>query len=319
MKRRSELRDGLRENKADQTFIRRIPSTGRGGAAPKRRYRYTYDVDLATRVNVPARVGEKIRIPYRNVLGHYEVVERLAPDVVALVHDEAKHALVISDAALRELARDTYRPGDGGAPSEEDVRLRHEREDALPRSRDEAYRTIQDASGIDDHDFAKADEAYRHWKAERGKKRRRPPQWEGGELDVFRADMKKGKNFSSLLEAFEHASRGARTWRDLEPVLVMLRDVPGFENARFPDEVYERHNRHDAELDEQGHTIDVDLYGMSVPAGASRDAINEAIFLASTLTPPNVASSISEEDAARAAREEEGVVEEDDDLALWGF
>lgn len=307
----------LRENKADQTFIRRTPATGRKGAAPKRRYRYTYDVDAATRVNVKARVGEKLRIPYRGALGHYEVVERLAPDVVAALHDEAKHALVISDVALRELARDTYRPGDGGAASAEDVRLRHEREDALPRSRDAAYGAILDASNIDDHDSSKADEAYRRWKAGKGKRGRpRPPQWRGGELDAFGGDLKQGKNFSSLLEAFEHASRGARTWRDLEPVLVMLREVPGFGEARFPDEVYERHNRHDEELDEQGHTIDVDQYGVTVTPA---DDIGEAVFLASTMDPPRLRAPLTDEDREYMAREEAGIEEPEDDLPFWGF
>ena len=299
----------LRENKADQAFIRRTPS--REGS--KRRYRYTYDVDAATRVNVKARVGEKIRIPYRGALGHYEVVERLAPDVVAVIHDEAKHALVISDVALRELARDTYRPAPDTAPAE-DVRHRHEREDALPRSRDEAYRAILDASGIDDHDSAKADEAYRRWKAGKGtgRGRPRPPQWRGGELDAFGGDLKRGKNFSSLLEAFEHASRGARTWRDLEPALTLLRDVPGFKSARFPDAVYERHNRQDAELDEQGHTIDVEEYGVTMTPS---DDIGEVVFLAATKDPPRLRSPLSEEDEARAARDDDY---EDDDRALWG-
>jgi len=305
----------LRENKADQSFIRRTPS--REGS--KRRYRYTYDVDLATRVNVKARVGEKLRIPYRGALGHYEVVERLAPNVVALVHDEAKHALVISDIALRELARDTYRPAADTAPAE-DVRHRHEREDALPRSRDAAYLAILDASGIDDHDSSKADEAYRRWKAGKGKRGRpRPPQWRGGELDAFEGNLRRGKHFSSLLEAFEHATRGARTWRDLEPALALLRDVPGFKDARFPDAVYERHNRHDAELDEQGHTIDVEQYGVTVTPS---DDVEEAVFLAATMDPPRLRAPLTEEEEARAAREEVGAeddADDIDDLALWGF
>lgn len=329
----------VRENKANQRFIRRAPVAARTGSAKReRRFRYTYDADEAARTALPARIGEKLRIPHKGRPGHYEVVERLAPDVVGVLHDETGHAMAISDTALRELVRDFYRPAEGTAPTEDD-RHRHEREDALPRSRYEALKAIIDASGIDDHDFAAADAAYHAWKtagtkkekakiegkptkkakgkqakskqAKRGPRVKRPPKpppWEGGQLDAFEGDLRRGKHFTSLLEAFEHASRGARTWRDLTPVLALLRDVKGFEEARFPDEVYERHNRHEAELEEQGHTIDVDLYGVPVTLGTD---LNEAIFLASSLTPPGLLAPLSEEDEARAAREEEGEYEDD--------
>jgi hypothetical protein len=326
----------LRENKADQNFIRRTPS--RDGS--KRNFRYTYDPDLATRVNIKAKVKEKLRIPHEGRSGHYEVVARLADDVVGVLHDETGHAMAISDVALRELARDVYRPAEGTTPAE-DVRHRHEREDALPRSRYEALKAIEDASGIDGHDFSVADAAYHAWKtagakqpkaklegkstkkakatkkAKRGPRVKRPPKpppWQGGQLDAFEGDLRRGKHFTSLLEAFEHATRGARTWRDLEPALALLRDVPGFKDAHFPDEVYERHNRHEAELEDEGYGIDVDLYGMPISVGTD---LNEAVFLAATLTPPRLRAPLTEEDAARAAREDE--YEDDEDLALWGF
>ena len=305
----SEAERPMRENKGNQSFIRRTPS--RDGS--KRNFRYTYDPDLATRVNVKAKVKEKLRIPHAGQPGHYEVVARLSPDVVGVIHDETKHPMAISDLALRELARDVYRPAADATPSE-DVRYRHEREDALPRSRDDAYQAIIEASGIKDHDFARADAAYRKWKAGKGKRRVKPPPLTGGQLDAFEGDLKRGRergrHFTSLLEAFEHATRGARTWRDLEPALALLRDVPGFRKARFPDDVYERHNRHDIELDEQGHTIDVDLYGVTMTPDMD---VNEAVFLASTMTPPRLWEPLSEEDAARAAREEEGMYEEEED------
>jgi hypothetical protein len=291
----------LRENKADQSFIRRTPS--REGS--KRAYRYTYDVDLATRVNVKAKPKEKLRIPYRGVPGHYEVVARLASDVVGVIHDETRHPMAISDLALRELARDVYRPAED-ATSQEDVRYRHEREDALPRSRDDAYQAILDASGIKDHDFARADAAYRKWKAGKGKRRVKPPPLTGGQLDAFEGDLR-GRHFTSLLEAFEHATRGAKTWRDLTPALALLRDVPGFKSARFPNEVYERHTRHDLDLDEQGHTIDVELYGVTMTPDMD---VNEAVFLASTMTPPRLWEPLSEEAEARAAREDQDEYDE---------
>jgi hypothetical protein len=296
----------LRENTSSQSFIRRTPSRD----SSKRRFRYTYDPDLATRVNVKAKVKEKLRIPHAGSPGHYEVVARLAPNVVGVIHDETKHPMAISDLALRELARDVYRPSEDATPSE-DVRYRHEREDALPRSRDDAYQAIQKASGIDDHNFAAADAAYRKWKAGKGKRRVKPPPWQGGQLDAFEGDLRRGQHFTSLLEAFEHATRGARTWRDLEPALALLRDVKGFEGAQFPNEVYDRHNRHDLELDDQGHTIDVDLYGVTMTPDME---VDEAVFLAATKTPPRLWEPLSEEDLAIAAREEEGMYEDDD---LW--
>ncbi len=320
----------MRENKGNQSFIRRTPS--RDGS--KRNFRYTYDPDLATRVNVKAKVKEKLRVPHRGVIGHYEVVARLADDVVGVLHDETGHAMAISDVALRQLARDVYRPAPG-TTSREDVRHRHEREDALPRSRYETLRAIEDASEIEDHDFAQADAAYHAWKTagakqpqakvegkptKKGAKKTRgprvkrppkPPPWTGGQLDAFEADLKRGRHFTSLLEAFEHASRGARTWRDLEPVLRMLRDTPGFQNARFPAEVYARHAEHDIELDAQGHTIDVEQYGVTLPKNATPRDVNEAVLFASTAP-----AALSEEDEARAAREEEGFDEDVDDDGL---
>ena len=89
--------------------------------------------------------------------------------------------------------------------------------------------------GIEDHDFAIADDAYHAWKtagakqagakiedeekvegAAKKKKRGpltnrppKPPPWRGGQLDAFEGDLKIKKHFTSLLEAFEHATRGA--------------------------------------------------------------------------------------------------------------
>ncbi len=331
-------RERMRENKADQRFIRRAPVATRTGQAKReRRFRYTYDADEATRTTLPARVGEKLRIPHKGTIGHYEVVERLAPDVVGVRHDETNHAMVISDVGLRKLARDVYRPGDGTKPaSQEDVRHRHEREDALPKSRYETLKAIEDASGIEDHDFSIADAAYHAWKtagakqpkakiegkpkkgAKKGAKKTRgprvkrppkPPPWEGGQLDAFEADLRRDargrvRHFSSLLEAFEHATRGARTWRDIEPALAMLRDTPGFQEARFPDDVYERHAQHDIELADQGHTIDVEQYGVTLPPNPTAADVSEAVLFAMP------AGELSEEDEARAARESESEDEE---------
>ena len=100
--------------------------------------------------------------------------------------------------------------------------------------RHEILRQIMDASNIDDHDFSRADRAYLDWKSKGAKKADKPRPWVGGELDAFRGD---GHKFCCLIEAFEHAARGLRTWKDIdERVIPLLRDTPGFENARIPDD-----------------------------------------------------------------------------------
>lgn len=304
----------IRENKAEHVYIRRTPVLShKEGTKRKHHYWYTYDKNEAKKVKVKAKVGEKIKIPHNGQQGHYEVIGRLSDDVVGMIHDETHHAMAISDEALRELLKDVYHPDENLLPSE-DVRYRHEKEDALPSSRDSAYRAIQEASGIEDHDFAQADQEYREWKRNKGKKRKRPAPWRGGGLDIFETDLPRNKHFSCLLEAFEHATKGATTWRDIEPVLKMLHDVPGFENARFPDEVYERHVKHEAELEQQGYTIDVTLYGHTY-SGLEGEDIKEVIFMASTIIPPGLQKGSGAEEAIGAR--DEGAVE--DDMEEWGF
>lgn len=92
--------------------------------------------------------------------------------------------------------------------------------------------SIIEESGIEDHDFAAADRAYLEWKKRRlGPK---PKAWAGGELDSFRTD---GTRFSSLVEAFEHAAKGLKNWAEIdEYVMPLLREVPGFEKARIPED-----------------------------------------------------------------------------------
>jgi hypothetical protein len=125
-----------------------------------------------------------------------------------------------------------------------DLRIYSDSEDRLPRSRAATLAAIFDASGIDDHDCARADAAYCAWKRN-GKRGKKPKTGFGGILDAMDPD---GRAPGSLLEAFEIATKGAKTWRDIGPVLSMLRDVPGLERARFPDDVMLRHALMDAAM-----------------------------------------------------------------------
>jgi hypothetical protein len=302
--------DEPRENDGSQKFIRRTPVQKRRGEAKReRKWRYVYDVDAALRGKERALIGEKIRLPYKGVFGHYVVLRRLPlgnlDNTVAVLHDETGHLMAINEACLRQLARDVYTP-DPDKPEADDVRYAHMREDALPRSRVAAYNAILDASGIEDHDFARADDAYAAWKAtappsakakpktdKTAKKKTRqsralpkrppkPPQWKGGQLDVFEGDLKNKKHFTSLLEAFEHATRGAKTWRDLEPVLAQLGSVLG-EDMRFPNDVLDRQREHELELRDLGEGIDVEQYGVTLEQSGD---IEGDIFMAATMTPP---------------------------------
>ena len=278
--------DEPRENDGSQKFIRRTPVQKRRGEAKReRKWRYVYDVDAALRGKERALIGEKIRLPYKGVFGHYEVLRRLPlgnlDNTVAVLHDETGHLMAINEACLRQLARDVYTP-DPNKPEVDDVRYAHMREDALPRSRVAAYNAILDASGIEDHDFARADDAYAAWKAKKPKPKKPPPPWKGGQLDVFEGDLKNKKHFTSLLEAFEHATRGAKTWRDLEPVLAQLGSVLG-EDMRFPNDVLDKQREHELELRDLGEGIDVEQYGVTLEQSGDLEG---DIFMAATMTPP---------------------------------
>lgn len=120
---------------------------------------------------------------------------------------------------------------------------KHFRQDRLPSPKGTALQIIKETTGIDDHDSAQADVLWRRYKAKQGPK---PKPWAGGELDGFKGNGK--DNFTSLQEAFEHSTRGIHTWRDLNyHVLPKLRQFPGFENARIPEEIGTKHLLQDEE------------------------------------------------------------------------
>jgi hypothetical protein len=139
---------------------------------------------------------------------------------------------------------------------EDTLQAQHTKADALPKSRGALFKELLEAAGVDDHDFARADAAYIRWKQKQGPK---PPPWKGGELDAFAGDAKatgksgklKAKKFSGLFEAFVEASKGAKTYADIEAkILPKLRDTPGFENARLPDHVFDRRVQEHAERED---------------------------------------------------------------------
>lgn len=251
----------MRENGEKHNYLRRVPTKN-----SNRNFRYIYDPKKAfpkTRKK-PPRKQEKLLVTHAGKRGHYEV-EAVEDGKAIVQHDETGHRMSIEGDKLYKLfkdANDTLQ-----LSKEAEKRLtKLEKEDRLPRSRADAYYYIQQVSGIGDHDSAPNDVAYRKWK-QGGKRGKKPPPMERDSmLDPFSGDKRRGKKgakkpYSSLLEAFEDATKGAKTWRDILPAFEKLKEVPGFEEARLPDEVYERHALQDEILKEEVMSADPEEYG----------------------------------------------------------
>jgi hypothetical protein len=247
---------------AGHKYLRRLPT---GKAKP--RYRYIYNAAKAVDTKARPSVGEKIKVDHNGQAGHYEVKRVMRSGQVEIHHDETGHRMVIHRSKLHDLVRDVH------APAKLDRQLEnqrldeaHRKVDMLPRSKQGVLDSIKAASGIDDHDLAQADAAYAAWKG-RGRKGPKPTRaGKGGELDSFSGDLKRGKHYSSLLEAFEVATKGAKTWRDIAPVIQQLREVPGFENAHLPEDALLRHAMQDREREDAPDTrrVDPETYGSTL-------------------------------------------------------
>lgn len=282
---------------AGHKYLRRIP-TGK----VKPRYRYIYDAKKAVDTKARPQVGEKIKAEHNGQAGHYEVKRVMRDGRVEMHHDETGHRMVVHRSKLHDLVRDVHTPVDHAL---ENARLdeKHRKVDILPRSRKAILDTIKQASGIDDHDLSQADAAYARWKAG-GRKGPKPQRAggakTGGELDAFSKDQKKGKAFSSLLEAFEVATKGAQTWRDIAPVVRQLQEVPGFEGAHLPEDALLRHALQDQERREAPDTrrVNPEDYGTTVA-----DHVDESGFDWRTgEQDPNLATPGQAKDAKKRAR-----------------
>lgn len=131
---------------------------------------------------------------------------------------------------------------------------KHARADALPANRAEVLRQIFAENGINDYDSAQADAAYQAWK-DGGRKGPKPTANLGGTLDSFNES---GRGASSVQEAFEKATRGIKTWRELRDVMPALSDAVGTD-LRLPDDVIQRHVTQDvANDDANAHHESVD-------------------------------------------------------------
>lgn len=234
---------------ADHKYVRRIVT---GKASPKYRYIYAGDLKPGRRSRAKPKVGEKIKVSHEGQAGHYAVTKVHDDGHVEVHHDETGHRMKIKADKLHDLFRENN--VDDGRTVNARLSAEHAKADRLPRNRKEVLTAIMDAAGIDDHALSRLDEAYSKWKAggRKGPKPERPKG--GGELDSLSADKRKGKGFSSLLEAFESATKNAKTWRDIADLVHgPLRDVPGFENAHLPEDVLLRHAH---QYDELRHADD---------------------------------------------------------------
>ena len=141
---------------------------------------------------------------------------------------------------------------------------------------------IIDDNGIQDYDLRKRDQQYLAWQRGEAKKPAPLPA-KVGLLDAFHAGGERKTRFCCLREAFNHAIANARTWRQVEPALQMLRTVPGFQEVHLPSQVLERHAIEATELrgQEEGARPtypDYTRYGVAYdPSMGEEDLLLEAV------------------------------------------
>lgn len=106
------------------------------------------------------------------------------------------------------------------------------------KNKEEAWNEIQKAGGIDDYDSLKADMAYERWKQGRGPKP--PPFTSAGHFDEINGLLNAtgDQRVSGAREAFDRLTKGITDWGALdEKVLTKIQRIPGFKNARLPDDI----------------------------------------------------------------------------------
>jgi hypothetical protein len=301
--------DELIENGAEHKYLRRIPWPGH-----KKKYRYVYDPRIAAQLPVKPAPGEKVRVPHGAQAGHYEVlrVQRMGEVTVAdLRHDETGHRMLVRTDALHKLVQDVFMPP--GTPPRrpskqeaeaaakaaakeaaaaakrsrtdvEKLKKAHRLADALPRERWKVLDIILDDNRIEDYDLSKRDWQYLAW--QRGEAKKPPPlPRTDGMLDAFMASGDRKTKFCCLREAFNHAlaTSKAKTWRQVAPLLDMLRTVPGLQDVQMPSFVTARHTQEEIELRGQEEGLrptypDYTRYGVAYdPNMGEEDLLLEAV------------------------------------------
>lgn len=255
----------LIENKGSHKYLRRIPWTGR-----KKKYRYVYDPRIAAKLPVQPSPGEKVKVPHGAQAGHYEVlrVQRLGNHVVAdLRHDETGHRMLVRTDALHRIVQDVFAspmplfqqaasaaaPAAGGKKRKRSKKSQidklieqQRRDDALPKAKWRVFDAILEDNNIEDYDLSVRDQQYLAW--QRGKAEKPGPLPRTiGLLDAFLASGER-RQFCCLREAFNYAIRDAKTWKEIEPAMAMLRTVKDFEEVHLPSYVLERHAIEQQEL-----------------------------------------------------------------------
>lgn len=269
----------VRPNGAKDKYVRRVPT---GYAPPKKKYRYLYDPRKVTDTSARPLVGEKIKVQHGDQPGHYEVIKTLPNGSVVVVHDESGHTMAINPIRLYDMGMTANYEEFRKAQEAERLR-KFKRKDRLPKSKDDVLQMLLDASDVSDHDFSKADAAYREWKRRGRRKAEKPKLWPGGELDVFQGDHKK---YCCLLEAFEDHTRDAKTWQDIIPVLDKLNAMKAFggKKIRLPREILDLHTEDkiskklfDQDMDDapKRSKVDPKKYGTTIE-GASDEASKAA-------------------------------------------
>lgn len=279
----------VRPNGAKDKYVRRVPT---GYAPPKKKYRYLYDPRKVKDTSARPQRGEKIKVQHGDQPGHYEVIKTLPNGSVIVVHDESGHTMEINPIRLYDMGMDANY--EAFRKAQEAERLRKvSRKDRLPKSKDDVLQMILEASNVGDHDFAKADAAYRAWKRRGRRKAEKPKLWPGGELDAFQGDHKK---YCCLLEAFEDHTKDAKTWQDILPVLDKLKATKAFggKKIRLPEDIADLHTQDkiskklfEQDMDDapKRSKVDPDKYGRTLKgdsdeapqAPAEEDIVDETV------------------------------------------
>jgi hypothetical protein len=138
-----------------------------------------------------------------------------------MAHPEALAAFDVPDAVAQEARAQSRAPNP--------VRF---------KNKQEAWNKLRDTAGIDGGDTSAADAAYERFLRGEGPK---PPPFEGGHLDRINQllNLEGDKRVSGAREAFDRLTKGRRSFDDINTAIRELKDVPGFEGLRIPDDAQE--------------------------------------------------------------------------------
>lgn len=246
------------EKGTNHKYIRRIPT---GKVKPK--YYYVYSTNSKHHGKAP-KEGDAFRISSDGEEGHYHVTKVDADGRVHAKHDESGDSRVFAAGALEQLwqqeheaaiidkhekLKDTHRQAQKTGTSKQkkiaklsldqfvDTHKITEKKTEVPTTHGklwEIYQGLLGNAGITDHDSSAADQ--KHNDAKNSGTVRSLGEMQGGALDAFNEALGRKKRLNSAFHGFEAAVKQMKpkTLADLQPIVAMLRTVPGLERVQVP-------------------------------------------------------------------------------------